>query len=341
VRRWLIGFSAVAAGCFMDTGVPQADPGCEDGKAACPCAAGGVCDTGLECNSMGFCQDPNCKDGSVDCPCYGNGTCDRDGDDQLECNENGFCKPPQGTATTTDSSATSSEATTLDPTTTTDSASTTDTTTTTTAGGSSTGPVGCSPDCNTGHCTQDGACARYIFVTQNPVVSGFGGLETADGICQEEADKLGLAGFYRVVARDSNESAQQHATLAPAGGGQLAFVRPDEELVANSAADLLSPDTDLLNPINRDAGGAEVNPGAMTLCNETDRVWTGYGSSLIGNLSNHCNDWTTNAGGDDGDGGTGRFHATGQMWLGASNCSCTVTDGPAEAHLYCVEAPGP
>jgi len=169
----------------------------------------------------------------------------------------------------------------------------------------------------------DSGCRReflWVFVTNEPIDAGFGGLDAADKICQDRADNAARPGQYKAWLSIDLQSASQrfvHSTRP--------WFRTDMELVAANWDDLI--DGMLVNPIAyNEFAEALVPPGGT--CGPCP-VWTNSG--VEGEpQGGDCGMWTglmTQAGGGD-------CGALNESWTVGCGLSCQQ-----QARLYCLEQP--
>jgi len=161
------------------------------------------------------------------------------------------------------------------------------------------------------------AAGKTVFVTNASVLGNFGGLSTADALCQQEADAAGLTGTYKAWLSSSTQSPTSRMTKSLDG-----YVLPDGTLIANDWGDLT--DGTIQNPINRFADGTLYG---------ADSVWTGTqadGSNIGNDPLWYCEDWT-NQYADDST-GFGATNYTNAYWTEESAMYCDIT-----ARFYCFE----
>ncbi|MEM6989230.1 MAG: hypothetical protein AAF721_01995 [Myxococcota bacterium] len=208
------------------------------------------------------------------------------------------------------------------------------------SGSSESGPVGCAEVCFSGECDADGRCERIVFVTLEIALSDFGGRESADSICQSEADDAGLEGrSFRAYLAGPGGPMTASDPLAVGQGDDAKFVLNDAGRTPVLDATALIAGRaglpELLAPISASASGESV-VGVATVCGggRPTAVWTGLRDE--GKIEfTACTDW-----GGMGSGGTGLFDETDTRWAASANCPCATKGGELlGAHLYCFEAP--
>jgi hypothetical protein len=193
---------------------------------------------------------------------------------------------------------------------------------------SSTGPSDCD-DCPTQFCDELRACARVVFVSEAQLSGAMGGIDLADVLCDQEAERADLHGEFSAWLSDGVVSAQDHTqvqdSLSP-------FARPDGVRVADDASAFL-PGGELLAPIELLATGAPavpLNDGPCYAITEGYGVWTG--PTVPGET---CEGWTIGSSTVLGD-GVGRFDSTTQWSSACAQDTCNYL-----ARIYCVQRPAP
>ena len=166
-----------------------------------------------------------------------------------------------------------------------------------------------------------GPSGVLIFASSTTVAGDFGGLATADTLCQTAAANATLPYADSFVALLSDSSTDASSRFSGAGSVQL----PSGALVANSYAELWTT-------------------GVMTLVNETETgasasilVWTGSDVAGLrrGTMTSHfCGDWTSTTGGAS----VGRNDRSDYAWFSLYESS-PVGNGTGCSEslaLYCV-----
>ncbi len=193
-----------------------------------------------------------------------------------------------------------------------------------------------SPGSDWGHCTACGvpcdtleAClageclpARRVFVTSETYPGNLGGLDGADGRCQDLADQALLGGSFRAYIQNVEEAVDAHLT----DHAGVPYVRLDGLMVAESFTDLT--DGGLAAPLSLDEQRMEHGgPAAL--------AWTGLATMFPGD----CQDWSTVEGNCDGGstcGSGGAVMSAGASWeFDGSHILCSTP-----LHLYCIEHGG-
>ena len=195
------------------------------------------------------------------------------------------------------------------------------------------GIVGDDEECDDGDEDDENLCANdctfnamIVFVSSTLQTGNMGGLDGADGICQDLAEDAGLAGTYAAWLGTGKESPSDRLTHS-----DLPYVLVDGTIVADSWDDL-TDSSDLDHAIDLDENGDPPNGGGMTCDSQVltaQAVFSNsyyYGSSFGDGES--CSGWTSNA-------GSARFGMTGPENPFWSTCGIAGCGG--SALLYCFE----
>ena len=162
---------------------------------------------------------------------------------------------------------------------------------------------------------------KIIFVSSWKGTTAFGGLASADAICNFLASNAGLPGNYKAWLSDSKTSAADRLTHA-----EVPYITPTADVVAVNWADLI--DGSLLHPINStEDGGFAPDYFAYTNTTVTGEI----NDSAPGAA---CDDWTSTAqnlsvrfgGSGSSDGG----------WTFSGSNTCDYISSLGN-HLYCLQ----
>ena len=190
-------------------------------------------------------------------------------------------------------------------------------------------------DCVEGLSCFGGACAslKIVFVTGDEYgadpkpwlyTGDLGGLDGADEKCQYWATQADLPGTYKAWLSISGTDAKDRLT------SEGPFVTVDGIKVADDLADILdctNPDC-LLNPIDRDASGTQVQLAFPWTATDAD--------GLLSDSTRTCGDWTNGTTGQSDGGVTGSIITSpiDYRWTigAAGGISCN-----AKHPLYCFQ----
>ncbi len=146
------------------------------------------------------------------------------------------------------------------------------------------------------------AGALKAFETANNYVGNFGGLTSADSICQSEAATLGYAGTYKAILSDATTNAKDRLTLS------YPIVRASDASVIDSASIW-----------NGSLNGSSIG---------ANFTWTGTNSDGTKH-ANTCSSWTTTSGtGRRGDG----WLKTSPSWISSTDYGCSNS-----SRIYCIQ----
>jgi hypothetical protein len=164
-----------------------------------------------------------------------------------------------------------------------------------------------SPPCDGGECT--------VFVTSTRHDGDLGGLDGADGICQERAREAGLPGSFKAWLSDDASSPATRFTHA-----ETPYVLTSGARIASSWNELT---TALTRHIDVDERGNPVGFGTVWTRTRSD------GTAAFFALGPDCDGWTN---GSSGYGTNGQHDGNLLFWsfFGASSCG-------AELQLYCFQ----
>jgi hypothetical protein len=190
---------------------------------------------------------------------------------------------------------------------------------------------GCGNVCPSGYCV-NGTCAGIVFVTSTGYPgnllggSGGGGVADGDAICEMHASDGGFAGTFTawLSGHDPGTGGVVHAKDRI---DDQPYVLPDGTLIApNGLADLTS--ASLLGPIDHD----ELAPGRVAY------VWTGTAPDGTAG-SPRCTEWTSNAVGVPGVGGSTASGANDPYWTDRAGAPFPFSPYPCnQTHtLYCFQ----
>lgn len=166
-------------------------------------------------------------------------------------------------------------------------------------------------------CEGEAACERIVFVTSTTFLGALMGLDGADALCQQIADRSGSS------VRGRKFLAWLSVVQMRAGDrlvhGTKAYKRTDGHVVAANWNELTKGN--LLEPIDRDEKGMQRSPVVP--------VWTG---TLLGGGLHlpSCDDWTTGTAAASGTRGT--TLAKDLTWTEGAEADCSMP-----AALYCFE----
>ena len=151
-----------------------------------------------------------------------------------------------------------------------------------------------------------------IFITSSYHAGNFGGIESADGVCQSLADAAALGGTFRaIVSQDGDAAADRLTITGPVRNMEDVVIAEDGPgLWDGMIADAITVDEQGMT----DANGA---------------VWTGTladGSAAPDN----CSNWTSDS--PLGDGHKALKEQTNAGWIAHSLDNCNKS-----FHLYCIE----
>ncbi|RMD59602.1 hypothetical protein D6821_00850 [Candidatus Parcubacteria bacterium] len=175
-------------------------------------------------------------------------------------------------------------------------------------------------------CNSQSCYPLKVFVTSRAYSGDFGGLEEADKICTQLANRAGLCGQYRAWLSTYQESARDRLfhSLRP-------FARIDGQIIADNWTELTSGK--LKNPINVDENGRTV---------ERAKVWTGTNAAGYNHnrptpatrksLEN-CQNWTT----QDAKGVVGSTFYTKEWWTDLTQANFGAMSCSAKNRLYCIQ----
>ena len=150
---------------------------------------------------------------------------------------------------------------------------------------------------------------HLIFATTDMIDGAFGGLESADMICQMHATAGGLVGEFKALLSDDSNSAASRLTISGP--------------VYNTANELVADGSDAL------WSGALTNPVAYTEFGVASMgpLWTG--STTSGTSKTTCENWTTN---DNALFGSQGFRTSADFgWIDAGDDRCFKAKS-----LYCI-----
>lgn len=158
-----------------------------------------------------------------------------------------------------------------------------------------------------------------IFVTSGTIQANFGTLESADALCESEAQSAGLVRSYKAIISNTSYDAKERIRLY----GKVYNV--DASLnaikVVDQPEDLWRAFTkSLLSPVNLDANGGIVSGYA----------WTGSYSEGSRSDDNHCSNWSSTSSSLDGQAGV--IGSTSSTWLE----DLSVESCSESFHLYCI-----
>ncbi|MFN3826353.1 MAG: hypothetical protein ACK4NR_01865 [Micavibrio sp.] len=125
---------------------------------------------------------------------------------------------------------------------------------------------------------------RRVFVSESSQGS-FGGIASADNMCQSEASGAGLGGTWLAIISDRTSSSDYAANRLDFNWATLTNMNGD--VVANSWNDLW--DGSIVNPINYDENGVVVTTDTWAY---TESDYNGLPSSTV---STTCNNWTSSS----------------------------------------------
>ena len=154
--------------------------------------------------------------------------------------------------------------------------------------------------------------------------SGDDGVLAGDYICQQEAAAAGLPGVYNAWL--SGPAADGNAPLDRFYQSNVSYVMPNAPTftrVANNWGDLVNGNID--NEIQYMADG--------TVHGGDSNVWTNVNSNGTADGTEHCLDWTSSSGGEDGR--RGRATNTDGNWSDNGSSGC---DEP-NLHIFCFQQP--
>lgn len=241
---------------------------CTPGSVTCPCYGNGTCDAGLSCQTdLQLCIPIACSAGTNNCVCDG-GACAA----SLSC-VGGLCQADPGT-TTDDSADAGTASTGLPPTT--GSTSAPDT--------SSGGGI----DCPTNVVTDDGDCARIVFLSSATFLgAGFSGGTGADIACNDAAGDVPLPGNYAALLWTTMGSGPDRVGLMT--DDPYVFVLPTDGgfvPISMDAAALMPEGGGPMVPIDVHANGDVFTAGS---CGTGNFVWTGADTGL--GPGDDCSNW--------------------------------------------------
>lgn len=215
------------------------------------------------------------------------------------------------------------------------SSSSSSSTTGTTIGSTSTGGPGYCGDgavdqpaeeCEDGNDSVNDGCyaclkARKVFITSEAFKPNFGGLDGADNLCRQLANKGGLARWqtFRAWLSDSKTDAVDRIYRGPG-----IYVRVDGEVIADGGDQFLSGALSV--PIEIDEYGSKVVASA----------WTGTrpdGTAVPG--ATHCSDWHSDAHLEQGYYGIGILSDS--RWTLDDEPKTNPTSCIFDNRLYCIE----
>jgi len=178
-----------------------------------------------------------------------------------------------------------------------------------------------------------------VFITEDMFQGDLGGFDGADRICQDEADRAGLAGTFKAWLWGSTENASaQLSGLREEYPDRMLhravpYVRVDGTPIAASWSEFSDP---------WHTHGMEINvTAAGNLVSDDEVVWTGAVRTDYEPRTHHCNDWTDNTANYDGRAGTVNVGSRsnppspydgGRDWTDLGEMACNLT-----ARLYCVQ----
>ena len=171
----------------------------------------------------------------------------------------------------------------------------------------------------------DSACARdrLVFATSEKFSPDWiSGLDSADDLCKQLANKAGLDNPFSFTAWLSDSTTDAIDRIYP---GKGRYLRPDGIPVAHGAQQFTAGL--LLAPIQSDEYGEPLAAQA---------VWTGTrpdGTRVPS--ADHCGDWTSNNLFEKGH--IGDISATNGRWTFISDPEVNPTPCSLDLHLYCIE----
>lgn len=181
-------------------------------------------------------------------------------------------------------------------------------------------------ECEDGNDSVNDGCyaclkARKVFITSEAFKPHFGGLEGADSLCRQLANKGGLARWqtFKAWLSDSKTDAVDRIYLGPG-----IYVRVDEEVVVDGGDQFLSGTLNV--PIEIDEYGSKVVASA----------WTGTrpdGTAVPG--AAHCSDWHSDAHLEQGYYGIGILSDS--RWTFDDEPKTNPTSCIFDNRLYCIE----
>ena len=150
----------------------------------------------------------------------------------------------------------------------------------------------------------------YLWVSTTTTAGDIGGLDAAHTICETDASNSNLPGdvsqHFAVLATSSHHPKSMFDS-------NPAVKKPDQTSIASSWSDFFDAQVVI---------DAAVGQG--------DNIWTGIGTSPIGEVRSTCNDWTTSASGVYGDTGIASYTNLSRFAEGENGCDDSI------AKLYCV-----
>lgn len=181
-------------------------------------------------------------------------------------------------------------------------------------------------ECDDGNDHVDDGCyaclkSRKVFMTSEVFKPNFGGVQGADSLCRQFANKGGLARWqtYKAWISDSKTDAVDRIYLGPG-----IYVRVDQEVVVDHGEQFLSGAINL--PIEIDEHGEKVVGSA----------WTGTrpdGTAVPD--AGHCSDWQSDDLFEKGYYGIGIVSDS--RWTLDDEPTTNPTSCLTENHLYCIE----
>lgn len=185
------------------------------------------------------------------------------------------------------------------------------------------GVVDVNEECDDGNVDDGDLCSsscqksfKLVFLTNGSYGGNLGGLTGADNICMTEASVAGLSGTFKAWLSDRNLSVSERLIHS----SQM-YALIDGTPVANNWYDLT--DGSIINPINKDAYGNEIN----------DYVWTFTfdDGNRLSYYNYDCFEWNIRSYYNGYYGYTG-YSGSSDSWTYASSKSCNN-----KQRLFCFE----
>ncbi len=181
-------------------------------------------------------------------------------------------------------------------------------------------------------CSNDCDPPRTVFITSEARQGDLGGLAGADAFCDKISARSPLPSVqgrtFRAWLSDSDpDNAPAMRIQDPEFAGW--YVTTTGALVARGFADLTTEQAKqyLQTAIDRDENAADAPSGAVW----TNTLPAGTRASGV----SHCDDWNSNAAGDNGVTGLNQ-----PMFLGENWTQDDLTPCDTQARVYCFEVPG-